>query len=328
MSGWIPAFVNYTIVSQKTKDIALSNFCIAPLALAQLDSIDAALRNDVQAMLEPDGQKGLGKSAHLLGASRGRQLVGAIYFRQQAGRVATIWAPRMLSTEPLVTAVALLKAALSHLFQHEVEFVQSLLPCDATVDLEAMFAAGFRHETDLLYLVCPIDKSAAWEVPAESCLQFEPYRSEQHDRLARIVEATYEGSLDCPGVDGLRDIDDVLAGYRATGVFSPDRWLIVRREGCDVGCLILAEYEGQGPWELVYMGLLPAMRGQDLGISIVEHAKRLAARAGQSRLVLAVDAANAPALRMYSRAAFQEWTRRAVMICSKKISTAAALEQR
>jgi ribosomal protein S18 acetylase RimI-like enzyme len=65
-------------------------------------------------------------------------------------------------------------------------------------------------------------------------------------------------------------------------------------------------------WELVYMGLLPIVRGSALGLQVVRHAQWLARLAGSSRLVLAVDSRNEPALRCYERAGFLEWERRAV----------------
>ena len=36
---------------------------------------------------------------------------------------------------------------------------------------------------------------------------------------------TYEGTLDCPVLNGLRDMSDVLAGYRSTGHYHPERCL-------------------------------------------------------------------------------------------------------
>ena len=65
------------------------------------------------------------------------------------------------------------------------------------------------------------------------------------------------------------------------------------------------------------MGLIPEARGQEHGIDIVRYAQWLAAEAGAERLVLAVDAANAPAIRVYSAAGFQTWDRRSVFLRTK-----------
>ena len=65
-------------------------------------------------------------------------------------------------------------------------------------------------------------------------------------------------------MNGVRSIDDVLQGYRATGHFDPERWFIVRHQGEEIGCLILTDYPEHATWELIYMGLLPA-RGAGAG---------------------------------------------------------------
>ncbi len=110
----------------------------------------------------------------------------------------------------------------------------------------------------------------------------------------------------------MREIDDVLAGYRATGRFDPDHWLIARHGEQDVGCLILADHPDHGNMELVYMGLVPAARGRAWGAELVRHAQWLTSRAGRSRLVLAVDANNVPAIRIYTQSGFEAWQRRIV----------------
>ena len=75
------------------------------------------------------------------------------------------------------------------------------------------------------------------------------------------------------------DIDDVIAGYRATGVFRAENWLIVQHDGQDVGVLILADHPQARHWELVYMGLVPEARGCGWGREITQHAQTLAERA-------------------------------------------------
>ena len=58
----------------------------------------------------------------------------------------------------------------------------------------------------------------------------------------RLIERTYEGTLDCTALNGVRDMEDVINGYQATGVFRPENWLFVRGEGEDVGVLLLADH--------------------------------------------------------------------------------------
>ena len=106
----------------------------------------------------------------------------------------------------------------------------------------------------------------------------------------------------------------MIAGYRATGVYRAENWLIVQHDGQDVGVLILADHPQARHWELVYMGLVPEARGCGWGRQITQHAQTLAEDAQVERIVLAVDAENEPALRMYRTAGFQTWDHRSVYV--------------
>ena len=101
--------------------------------------------------------------------------------------------------------------------------------------------------------------------PPPARWEFEPYEPANHRRLAAVVEASYEQTLDCPELNGVREMDDVLAGYRASGVFDASRWLIAQYAGADVGCLLLSDFPEHDNWELVYMGVLPSAAGTRLG---------------------------------------------------------------
>ena len=267
----------------------------------------------------------------LLAAYRGERQVGAVFSQIQPGKTAAVWSPQLVADEPADTAGQLLDAVTRRLAERNVRVAQALLATDAQPEAETLRKGGFQHPADLLYLVCqakdfPDDgKSETASAPesqspqiSQLCseLRAEPYCEAAHARFARVVEATYAGTLDCPSLNGVRDVEDVLTGYRATGVFDPSRWLLIRWQpaGEDVGCLILTDHPAHDTWELIYMGVLPQWRGHGWGIDIARWAQRLCRRAGRQRLVLAVDAANAPALRMYAAAGFQAWDRRSVFL--------------
>jgi mycothiol synthase len=248
----------------------------------------------------------------VLEARRGGQLVGALLVQIHPGSTAAVWPGKVDQGEPTSTIGELLSAATDMLAARGVRIAQALLEGGSEADEEQFRQAGFRHTADLLYLVSPA--AAFPDSPPAGNLEFEPYDPANHGRLARIVEATYEGTLDCPSLDGVRAIEDVLAGYRATGAFDPQRWLIARHSGHDIGCLLLTDHPEADQWELVYMGLTPESRGRGWGIGMVRHAQWLSRQAGRSRLVLAVDAANAPALTGYAEAGFSAWDRRSVYL--------------
>lgn len=246
------------------------------------------------------------------GAFRAKELVGSLLLQTQPGRTAVIWPPRLVAGERQETACQLIRTGLGEMPRLGVRMVQALLPAEGGADAELLMAAGFQHLSDLLYLVCLSDAFPA--SPPSLGLHFEPYSPALHSQFTELVDATYVDTLDCPAVNGVRSVEDVLQGYRATGHFDPKRWFIVRQKGADIGCLILTDYPEHGIWELIYMGIVPMARGQGCGLELVRHALWLCGQALRSRLVLAVDAANEPAIRMYAAAGLQEWDRRAVYI--------------
>ena len=275
----------------------------------------------------------------LLVALNNGQIQGAVLSRPLGGKAALVWAPRLvdnlrdvaddLSTnqrESLISGtgevapdqpatetlrLALLTQLLDQLGASGVGLVQTLLTTDAASDERLFAQAGFTRLADLVYLLASNTQASAAEEPRE--LEFETYRSMSHERFKQLVERTYEGSLDCPALDGVRDVEDVLAGYRVTGRFDPRNWLIVRAAGQDVGCLILADDPRLDQWELIYMGLVPEARGRRWGRLLVAHAQRLAAQAGRRHLMLSVDAANGPAVRTYTHAGFVQCDVRRVL---------------
>lgn len=264
--------------------------------------IDALLPTDPQAAAR----------GAIFAAWRKDRLVGAVAAQLQPGNVAIVWMPQLLPGQPPGTATALLEAIASQLAAHGVCMAQVMLETVTGADTEILQKGGFDHLADLLYLVSPeIEFPAAFPT---SPLQFEPYQPSQHGRLAHLVDATYVNSLDCPGLNGIRRIEDVLEGYRRTGVFDPARWLIARHAGEDAGCLLLADHPQHDNYELVYMGVLPSARGHGWGVDMTRHAQWLTRLAGRPRLVLAVDAANQPAIRMYASAGFRAWDRRSVYV--------------
>jgi ribosomal protein S18 acetylase RimI-like enzyme len=247
-------------------------------------------------------------------ARRGETLVGAVWAQSQPGATAVVWPPHLIAGEPDSTATVLLDVAMTLMRQRRVALAQSLLLNEFDPGAARLKAVGFKHLAKLFYLAATQTNfpSAAPNLK----LTFEPYREENHVRLASAVVKTYEATRDCPALDGQRRIDDVLAGYRATGIFNPDCWLLVRYRDEDIGCLLLADHPGADQYELVYMGLIPAARGRCFGREVVKQAQWLTELAGRPRLVLAVDANNRPALEMYRSCGFVMWNERTVYIRS------------
>jgi mycothiol synthase len=296
-----------------------AEFHIGPVASGQAE---AALRlafsdltpaeQDQRVALFRAEAQGTGPVSNLLAASAGERLVGALFWQILPGRVGTVYPPRATGEAPRKVAAALLAAACEQLAHAGMGMAQCLLRHDGQADLPLLAQAGFEHFGDLFYLVC-VATDFPHSAPATE-LVFEPYTPALHAEFAAVVEATYEGTLDCPRMNGLRTIEETLDGYRGAGEFDPARWLLVRRARVAIGCLLLADYPDQENYELAYMGLVPSARGHSWGKRIAQYAQWRAYKAGRERLVVAADAANTPALRMYTAVGFRPWDRRSVLV--------------
>ncbi len=243
-------------------------------------------------------------------ALRGDELRGAAWGQRQPGNIAVFWPPQLVPGEEGQTGVDLAESIVRLLDQTAVEMTQVLLPTADASAVPTLQSLGFRHLADLLYMSCEAARFPA-EPPAVE-LEFIPYSGSQRRRMMELVEQTYEETLDCVALNGMRTIDDIISGYEGTGVFRPENWLLVRARGQDIGVLLLADHPQARHWELMYMGLVPQWRGYGFGRQIAQHAAWRARRAGVERIVLAVDALNEPALRMYGSVGFEIWDRRTV----------------
>jgi mycothiol synthase len=232
----------------------------------------------------------------------------ALWVQCTAGNTAVVWPPP--SDEESIDA--LFEAAAAFVDERCISVAQLIVSESDGFAPGAMERRGFALLAKLAYLFADVTPPPAHQAQSPQSLQFVPHAGRDLAQLARVVEQTYEGTQDCPRLDKVRDIDDVLAGYREHGVHRPEHWYLVAEKGHNLGVLLLTEHPSVNNWELIYMGVVPDARGRRLGEAIARFASTTAHRGGAERLVLAVDAANAPAIAMYRRAGFNEWDHRIV----------------
>jgi ribosomal protein S18 acetylase RimI-like enzyme len=244
-------------------------------------------------------------------ARRGTKLCGAAWGQRQSGQIAVFWPPQLEPGEDENTAYRLAEAVIAALDGTSIEMTQVFLTAPEPETVKVLRHVGFSHLADLLYMTCE-SREFPLAAPEPCELDYVPYDATQRTRLARLVDQTYEGTLDCTALNGVREVDHVINGYQATGVFRPENWLFVRNSGEDVGVLLLADHPKARHWELMYMGLMPEARGRGWGRQITRYAQWLARGANVERIVVAVDAANEPAVAMYRSSGFEMWDRRAV----------------
>jgi ribosomal protein S18 acetylase RimI-like enzyme len=283
---------------------------LCDLAPSQRRDIVRGLRNNPEADRELAGG--------LFVALRGETLCGAVWGQLQSGNTAVLWPPQLVLGVGEQTAYRLAETAVRGLDRAAVGMAQVLLPIQDTTHIAVLSSVGFRHLANLVYLSCEAERFAAHAADETNDLQFVSYDESQRDRLARVIERTYEDTLDCAELNGRRPLDEVIDGYQATGEFHAEHWLIVRDGRHDVGVVLLAAHPEARHWELMYMGVVPEARGRGWGRKIVHLAQDLARRARVERIVLAVDEVNEPALRIYRSAGFEVWDGRAVFVRFKR----------
>ncbi len=240
------------------------------------------------------------------------EISGAAWGQRLSGNLAIFWPPRLNAGTDDAVADQLAAAVIADLDHKNIDLTQVLLESPSESEIERLRRLGFRHLADLDFLTCEAERFPRTHTSTD--IQFEAYTGRERARLAGLIERTYEGTLDCTDLNGVRDIDDVIIGYQGTGVYRPENWFFVRFDNADIGVLLLADHPAAAYWELVYMGLVPEARGRGWGRQIVLQSQWLGRRAKIDRIVLAVDTSNLPAVRTYAKSGFHSWNKRSVYI--------------
>jgi len=107
--------------------------------------------------------------------------------------------------------------------------------------------------------------------------------------------------------------DEVLAGHRASGVYTPSGWLLPHKGDECVGCVLINDsVESSRDVDVVYLGVRPPWRRRGFARAMIARAADYAASRQRRWVTLAVDAANTPAVNLYRQVGFTETCRRDV----------------
>ncbi|GMV25229.1 MAG: hypothetical protein AMXMBFR58_12600 [Phycisphaerae bacterium] len=134
--------------------------------------------------------------------------------------------------------------------------------------------------------------------------------------LVEALERSYEETLDCPELCGMRETRDILESHRCTGVHDPSMWWVVFDGSSPRGTMMLAHVPDQHAVELVYLGLSPDVRGKGLGRRLMAMAMRATAAARIGEMTCAVDTRNVPAVRLYESCGFAGFAQRVALVKS------------
>lgn len=282
------------------------------VSAASPGELDAALRLLVGLRSPPDRDAAIQRYRSLIASgdldpggifvARGAgRLLGAMLATVMPGALGLVWPP-MTRRNQIETEDALVAVACDWLKSRGVKV------CQAFGDgMDALARAGFRNLTNLLELRRELHDPP----PPIRELTFEPLSDANRDAFFRLLLGSFEGSLDCPEVNGTRTDAELLATY----IDMPsDLWHLAKRGEESVGVVLLNAAAGSPACELTYLGLAPRFRGSRHGSELVSFARTTARNSGRFTLVLSVDERNVPARRLYETHGFQASGARSVFL--------------
>ena len=277
----------------------------------------------------------------LWGAYRGDEPVAAALLIDGPGRTAMIFVAPISRRSPTGAMAALLKRLCDSIDPKRTRLLQALLDPGQQRERDALLAAGFNELASLHYLEHAITRSvthrASTSIGAgagssassgagasiiESSLELDPawglkaVRWSERDKplFARAIQASYEATLDCPGLLGLRQMDDIIAGHMGSGQHIPELWLTLFHSDEPAAVMLLNLVPSRQAMELVYLGIAKPWRGRGLGGRLVRHALEQARRHEAKSMLLAVDEINTPAMALYRKHGFVATGRKLAMI--------------
>jgi len=191
--------------------------------------------------------------------------------------------------------------------------------------LEAYAASGFLKVGELSYLRRPtaglsaarglVELPVGDELIAFDALIEKVGKAKADEMMVEALDRSYEQTLDCPELCGLRATSDVLESHRATGQFDPRLWWLLLSAGEISGCLLLNPCPEQSTVELVYVGLARAVRGRQLGRRVLEYGlARACANRAHWEVACAVDDRNTGAKKLYDSLGFKPAARRVALV--------------
>lgn len=258
---------------------------------AHVDAFDAAVRRG-------------GRRTHLWWALDQDTPVAAAMTVISPGRSALLYysppAARGVRPDALLAVIA---AISHHTLACGAAFVQGMTK--RPQDGRLLVDAGYRPLAELASMQLDLPTPPADDLPCQHRLRWRCVDQLARGELQRVVAATYEGSLDCPGLIGLRSADDLVAGHRASGTFVPQTWWVVDDRAEPAGCCLLNDSTLDASARVVYLGVVPSCRGRQIGRAMIRHAAHVSKRRGRHALTLAVDERNTYARDAYVREGFR-----------------------
>ena len=244
-------------------------------------------------------------------------LVGACLIVPSPGRTAMLFVSPAKQPDPDPALVRVIQAALAAQNPSHVQMVQCLLNLEQTPEAHALTDAGLTSLATLFYMSRPTLRTAT-PLTLDPDIEVVQWSESHRPRFADAILKSYEDTRDCPGLLGLRTLDDIMAGHMATGTFDPTLWWALHQHDQPVGVMLLSKLSHQNAGELVYLGLAPAFRGRGLSRTLLQHGMGVLGERKIARILLAVDRDNEPAIGLYRSLRFTVTHQKAAFIFTLK----------
>lgn len=285
---------------------------------ARTEDWGAAFRLLFQYLPPPERERRCANALHLLQRgelnSQGLVIVrgaaglrGALLCLPVPGRSALLWPPGVVEEQRSELEDRLLRYASVWLRRQGVLLTQTLLAPEETFLATPLLRHGFTAVTRLWYMRHDLNLPIHC-LNASARLDYQTF--DEAPLFRQTLLRTYEATLDCPEINGLRSVEEVLEGHRAQGAFDPRRWWLFWRRDQPVGVLMMTEMPESGDWEVAYMGVVPEARRHGFGREMLLHALCEARAAEVHTVTLSVDVRNQPAWKLYRAIGFEPYDQR------------------
>ncbi len=267
--------------------------------------VENALRLLQRGEVDPQG---------LIVLDEGDQLTGMLLCQPVGGATALVWPPRvLLEGHSREREDLLIRHACTWLRQRGTKLAQCLLGRSELALGEPLLRHDFRHICHLWYLRHDLQLTAA-QLVDPGRLQFRTFAEVGQALFQEVLLQSYQDTLDCPEVTGVRTIEEVMAGHQAQGRFDSHRWWLASQNDNPIGVIIASPQADTGDWDLSYLGAVPQARGQGFGREMLHFVLVEARAAGAIQMTLSVDGRNTPAQQLYRTAGFQTNDHREILL--------------
>jgi ribosomal protein S18 acetylase RimI-like enzyme len=216
------------------------------------------------------------------------------------GASGLFWLPKTVPADPALED-QLVDRALDWLRRRGAKLAQAFFgPLDRPYAC-ALLRRGFEQVTRLNYM-----EHLLQDLPSSSApdIRYLTYSEKNQDLFHATLLNTYEATLDCPELNGVRTIEEIIAGHQGQGNHHPDRWWLALANGRAVGVAMTTVVPDLEAWDLSYLGVVPEARRRGVGRALTGHVLEAAQQARAPKLILAVDERNLPAAQLYGQLGF------------------------